>query len=246
MIYEGQKQITYNDIDANWDINLTAILKYMTEANWANGEELGIGVSQIPKTNLAFVTQRIAIKILMPPVLGDKFLLRTWPAEARRTTFVRKGVFLDLAGNKLIEWESLWVLVDMNKRKIKRPSELKADIPLYGDLGVAIATERIQLPTLENVEQVLSYTHKVDFSDLDPYQHMSNIKYGDLLTNVYRRDENRSSFMKQGTEIHFNYTNEGQIYDDILVSLYELENKILISGTTGAHAVFTAVVKHEE
>lgn len=245
MIYEQKKQITYNDIDANWDISLTAILRYMTESAWSNAEDLGIGVSQIPQTGLAFVIQRLAIKIYNPPILGDEFTLRTWPAETKRTTFVRKGAFLDQSGAKLIEWESLWVLVDINERKIKRPDVLKAEVPLYGELDNEAKTEKILLPERGSISNHRSYTHEVEFSDLDSYQHMSNTNYGDLLTNVYRQDESRSSFIKHGTQIHFNYVNEGQIYDKILVSLSEVENEIFIEGTTETHTVFTAIVRQE-
>ena len=246
MIYERKKQITYNDIDANGDISLTAVLKYMTEANWENAEEINIGISQIPKTNLAFVTQRIALKIHQLPGLGDPFILRTWPAEEKRLTFVRKGEFLDSSGNKLIQWESLWVLININKRKIKRPSALNIDVPLYGDLDVSITTEKIKLPDEQKIKHSLSYTHTVDFSDLDFYRHMSNTIYGNLLSNAYRRSGYCSPLMKAGAEIHFNYLNEGQLDDKISVSLQELENQIFLIGTTDVHTVFTANIKYEE
>jgi acyl-ACP thioesterase len=244
MIYESKKQITYNDIDANWEISLTAVLKYMNEATWANGEELGIGVSQIPDTGLAFVTQRIAIKVFHPPVLGEEFILKSWPAEIKRTTFTRKGEFLDSKGQKMIEWESLWVLFDINERKIKRPSELKVEVPCYGDRGVTIATEKIHLPVEENPILHGSSTYQVQFSDLDSYQHMTNTHYGNLLINAYReRDENITTFMKSGAEIHFNYHNEGQLDDQITVTVNQLGNAFYFTGETDEHKVFTGLIK---
>ena len=59
MIYKREKQMNFNDIDASGNMSLIAILRYMTEAHWGSAEELGIGIGEIPKTNLAFVTQRI-------------------------------------------------------------------------------------------------------------------------------------------------------------------------------------------
>jgi len=246
MIYERKKQMTYNDIDAFEKISLIALLKYMTEANWENAEELGIGISLIPQTGLAFVTQRIGLKIHQLPTLGDLFTIRTWPAGQNRLTFVRKGEFLNAAGEKLIEWESLWVLIDINERKIKRPSELAMDVPLYGDLGVEVTTQKIKLPDPSQIKSTTSYTHHVDFSDLDFYKHMSNTIYANLISNVYRRFNHDATFMKEGAEIQFNYLNEGQIDDEVLVTLNELEDQLFIVGTTASHTVFTAEITYKE
>jgi len=244
MIYEAKKQITYNDIDSNWDVTLTAVLKYMNEATWISGEQLKIGVSQIPKTGIAFVTQRIAIKVIHLPRLGDEFTIRTWPDGIKRSTFTRKGEFLDQAGQKLIEWESLWVLFDVNERKIKRPSELEVALPQHGNLGVEVVTEKIKVPT--EVKDGTAFTHQVQFSELDTYQHMSNINYGNLLANVYMINENRSTFMRDGAEIQFNYTNEGQLGDEILVTLSEGDHQLFVTGSTTNHQVFIATIKQEE
>ncbi|MCL1990772.1 MAG: thioesterase [Defluviitaleaceae bacterium] len=242
MIYEAKKQITYNDIDANWDVTLTAILKYMTEANWGNGEQIEVGVNHMLETGLAFVIQRIAIKILKLPILGDEFTLRTWHADTRRLTFTRKGEFLDKSGHKLIEWESLWVLFDVNDRRIKRPDVLNVPLSPYGSLGVSVETEKI-LPV--ESEHLASFKHCVQFSELDTYQHMSNTYYGNLLANVYACNESRSTFMKAGTEIQFNYINEGQLGDEVLVNLNQADHHLYITGETNKHQVFAATIKQE-
>lgn len=246
MIYEREKQITFNDIDANENMSLIALLRYMTEANWGSAEELGIGVSQIPKTNLAFVTQRIGMKIFRLPTLGENFKLRTWPSESRRLTFVRKGEMLSMTGEKLIEWESLWVLFNIHERKIKRPTDLQIDVPLYESQGVVIETEKIKIPDLVECQKQASYKHLVDFSDLDSYKHMSNTIYGNLLTNVYRRGEDKRPLLRPGAEIQFNYLNEGQMDQEVVVSLKEVEKQLFIVGETDVHTVFTAKISYEE
>jgi len=244
MLFETKKMVTYNDIDANWELSLTAILKYMNEASWLNAEDLGVGLSQIPFTNLAFVTQRISISVVgNPPQLAEEFTLKTWPGEVKRSTFTRRGAFEDKKGNTLIEWESLWVLVDMIDRKIVRPNALGVEVPEYGRLDTTIQTKRIKIP--DEIPMRMSYFHDVDFSDLDTYQHMSNTNYGNLVTNVYRRDENQTTFIQKGSKIHFNYNNEAQIFDQVDVKLYQENNDFYIEGKADYLTIFTVEINKE-
>ena len=242
MIHEQKRQITYGDIDANWDFSLTALLRLMSDASWASGEALGVGVSQIEKTGLAFTMQRMGIKIFGVPILGDEITIRTWADTIRRISFIRKGELLDSAGKKLIEWESLWVLYDITERKIKRPNALNQPIEKLGAKGVEIVTKKINLPTVSAIE---NYTYHVQFSDLDTYQNMRDTHYGDLISNVYMLEDSRTTFIKPGAEIQFNYSNEGQIDDIINIELFEHDDSLYVQGATGAQTLFKASIRIE-
>ena len=124
MIFEQERQIGFYDLDANGDIKLTALIKHMNEVSWKQAEELGAGIDATFEIGLTFILQRMGVRILQLPMVNQQIKVRTWPAEMTRSAFKRNGEILDLAGNKLLEWESLWVLIDINERKIKRPNVL--------------------------------------------------------------------------------------------------------------------------
>jgi len=242
MIYQKEEKISFYDLDANGDVKLTALLKYINEAAFYNAEDLGIGIEKTLKIDLAFIIQRIGVRIFKMPELNQKVVIRTWPGEITRSAFKRNGDIRNEAGNKLIEWESLWVLIDINERKIKRPSTFPIEIPRYGKMDVEVEANKIVIP--EEKEQHISYNHTVQFSELDINMHMNNAIYGDLIANVLAL--NPSSNVKTWKEVQFNYVHEAKLSDEVVVNCHQLNDNIYISGNSGEKTIFTTAISYEE
>ena len=238
MIYQQEKIVSFYDLDANGNIKLTALLKYMNEASWFHAEELGAGIDKTLEVNLAFIIQRIGIRIFKIPELNQKIMIQTWPAEETRSAFKRNGDIHDEAGDKIIEWESLWVLIDINERKIKRPSASPTEFPLSGKRGVEVKANKIVMP--EAKEPIGSYKHTVQFSELDINLHMNNAIYGDLIANVLALFP--APNIKKWKEVQFNYINEAKLSDEVAVNAYQSNNSLFISGDTKEKTIFTAMI----
>ena len=239
MIYEQKQKISFYDLDANGNTKLTALLKYMNEASWLHAEELGVGLEKTLEVGLAFIIQRIGVRIFKLPELSQTVTIRTWPAEETRSAFKRNGDITDEAGNKIIEWESLWVLIDINKRKIKRPSASPAEFPLYGKMGVEIVADKVVIP--EERIPYASYIHSVMFSDLDINMHMNSAIYGNLIANVLAPTDaaNISSFK----EVQFNYVHEAKLGDEVAVNAFYANESLYITGNSGEKTIFTVAIK---
>jgi len=242
MIYEQERIIGFGDLDANSDMKLTAFLKYISEAAFLNAEELGIGIDKTLETGLVFVIQRFGMKINQLPELNQKIIVRTWPGDITRSAFKRYGEFQDVDGNRLIEWETLWVLIDLNERKIKRPSSFPIEFPHYGKFDLTVASDRIKIP--EEAEAVASYHHPVRFSELDKLVHMNNAVYGDLVANVLKIGD--ALDMKAWQEVQFNYIHEAKLDDDIVVAASKVENDFYVSGNCGEKSIFSTKVTYKE
>ena len=242
MIYQQDKRISFYDLDAKGDVKLTAILKYMNEASWFHAEELGAGIDKTLELGLAFIIQRVGIRIFEIPELSQKITIRTWPAKMTRSAFKRNGDIHDETENKIIEWESLWVLIDINERKIKRPSASPTEFPLYGKKGVEIEANKI-IMSEEKVPQA-SYKHTVRFSELDINLHMNNAIYGDLIANILSRSN--SPKIKTWKEVQFNYIHEAKLNDKITVNAYQSNGDLYISGDTEEKTIFTAAINYKE
>ena len=250
MIFQQEKKISFYDLDANGDVKLTALLKYMNEASWFHAEELGVGIDKTLEAGLAFIIQRIGVRIIKLPELSQKITIRTWPAETTRSAFKRNGDICDKAGNKIIEWESLWVLIDINERKIKRPSALPMDFPLYGKRGVEIEANKIIMPGVKELhaskelmnskEPIGSYKHTVHFSELDINLHMNNAIYADLIANVLALSTSLN--IKKWKEVQFNYVHETKLSDEIAVNAYQANGSLYISGNSEKKPIFTAMI----
>jgi len=242
MIYQQKEKISFYDLDANGDVKLTALLKYIGEAAFYNAEDLGIGIEKTLKINLAFIMQRIGIRIFNMPEVNQEIVVRTWPGEITRSAFKRNGDICNEDGDKLIEWESLWVLIDINERKIKRPSVFPVELPCYGKMSVQVEANKIVMP--EEKELHVAYNHIVQFSELDINWHMNNAIYSDLISNVLAL--NTSPNINTWREVQFNYVHEAKLSDEVTVNAYGSDGSLYISGDLGEKIIFTAAINYGE
>jgi len=242
MIYERERIISFGDLDANGDIKLTALLKYISESAFFNAEDLGIGLEKTLPTGLVFLIQRFGMKINQLPEMGQNVTVRTWPGEIARSAFKRYGDIQDADGNRLIEWETLWVLVDINERKIKRPSAFPIEFPHYGKCDVTMESEKIKIP--EEAEAIASYNHLVRFSELDINMHMNNAIYGDLVANVLSLQD--CPGVKEWQEVQFNYIHEAKLGDEVVVDACKRENDLYVLGTCGEKSIFSTRITYKE
>jgi len=239
MSYQHEKKIGFLDLGAQGEMRLTALIKYINEVSGYSGELLGAGMEDTLKFGMVFVLQRLGLQIFSMPKLDDTLTIRTWPGEMTRSAFKRQGEMLNSAGVKIIEWESIWVLIDVNARKIKRPSEFPTEFPLYGRQGVEIEAEKVKIPA--ESEKLTAYNHTVRYSELDMYGHMNSANYADLIANVLAKVERQS--IENVREVQFNYINEAKLGDEVLVECQVLEDALYILGTSGEATVFTAEIK---
>ena len=237
MIYQHDKKINFYDLDAEGNMKLTALLKYINDASWYSAEAIGVGMRDTLKYDMVFLMQRFGIKIFNIPKMDETIKIRTWPGQSTRSAFKRQGVICSAGDEVIIEWESLWVLIDINERRIKRPNQLPIEFPTYGKQGVEIAAKKIKIPT---TTKLASYHHIVQYSELDVNGHMNNAIYADLVTNILAKIEKHS--MNSHKEVQFNYVNEAKLYDEILVECHCSVDTIYITGICDEAVVFTAEI----
>ena len=239
MIYEKRKKVSFYDLEANGEVKITAILKDINEAAFFNAEDLGIGLEKTLETNLVFLISRIGININRVPVLNEEITIRTWPGLATRSLFKRYGEILDVNQEKIMSWETIWVLIDTIERRIKKPSAFPVEIPQLGPLEVTASANKIIIPP--NTTLVNEINHLVKFSELDLNMHMNNAKYGDLILNVLSTTVFTNINLWE--EIQFNYINEAKLNDLLTIRALKSEDLIYIHGKMEDKDVFSAIVR---
>ena len=237
MLYEQNSQINFYDLNSRGDVKLTALLKHINIAAGTNADAIGVGLDVTVPLNLAFVVQRFGLRIFDWPTHRQTVKIRTWPSEIAKGTFIRRGDMWDVDGNKMMEWTSLWVLIDIKERKVKRPKALPIELPQYGTMGVEVEGQKIDV--LENAKLLASYPHTVRYSELDINMHMNNAVYGDLIANVV---ELGKVPYKKWREVQFNYLNEALLGDEINVECRKTEDALYVTGESQNRSVFSAKI----
>jgi len=237
-MYEGKTRITYYDLDFKGNVKLSAILRMVHIAADIDAIQLGVGFSILHPLNITFVLQRFGLKISRMPVYDETVTIRTWPADLARGTFIRKGDMHDAKGNKLMEWASLWIVFDIAKRKILKPSALPVKFEPTTDIEVDILPTKIILP--ENVGTPFSeHIHTVRYADVDTNMHMNNSIYGDLLGNAVFSSLDDCTPWK---EVQINYLGETRYGEEIKIAAYKSDGTYLVKGEAPGRTSFLASV----
>jgi len=237
-MYEGNTRITYYDLDFREKIKLSAILRMAHIAADVNANELGIGFETLHPLNMSFVIQRFGLKISRMPKYNETVAIRTWPADVSRGTFIRKGDMYDAEGKKVMEWASLWILFDIAKRKILKPSALPVAIPDLPDIMVNVTPDKV---VYDDIEVLSEHIHTVRYADVDTNMHMNNSIYGDLIGNAVFANNNDSP---EWAEVQINYLGETCLGDEINITTGKLgDDSLIVTGSCMGRPSFCAKIK---
>jgi len=162
------------DFQGTW--RSSAILTAMQEAAGAHSEMLGCGRDALLEKRIVWVSSRCEVRMDHYPRVGDKVTVETFPMPNRRWFFPRYYIFRGGEGERLGCAVTLWVLLNVDDRKMVPPGDVAALIPDNTDL-----TPPLGLPgTVEAVEGEETILRRMPrYFDLDVHQHVNNTRYAD-------------------------------------------------------------------
>ena len=238
-IYETKTRITYYDLDYRGKIKLSALLRMVHIAADVNARELGVGYDALAPLGMTFVLQRFGVSIARMPAYNEDVTIRTWPSDVSKGTFLRRGDMYDAKGEKIMEWASLWLLFDINARRVLRPSALPVTLEGLGSEGVEIMPEKIALP--EDFGRAFSqYSHTVSYRDVDTNMHVNNSIYGDLIGNAIFQASKIDMPMQDWKQVQINYLAEVRFGEDVAVSASQDGDGFIVKGESNGRVAFTA------
>jgi len=240
-LYEDTTRITYYDLDYHGKIKLSALLRMVHVAADVNAKTLGVGYNVLAPLGITFVLQRFGVFITRMPVYDEDITIRTWPSDVSKGTFLRRGDMHDKNGEKIMEWASLWLLFDINARRVLRPSALPVPLTGLGELGVTIMPEKLQLNEDFGAEYN-RYRHKASYRDADTNMHINNSIYGDLVGNAIFPESEIVLPRPNWTQVQINYLAEVRLGEEVEVCAYREQDVNTVVGKVGDRTAFIARV----
>lgn len=158
-----------------------AILSTLQDAAGAHADVLGCGRSMIVENNIVWVLTRIELQMRRYPKSGETIEIETFPMPNRRWFFPRCIILRDADGNELGAAVSLWVLMDMNTRRMAAPGAVADRLPDNSDLVAPISMPGSPA-RLEGDCSLL--TRLPAYTDLDVNGHVNNARYVDWLCDA--------------------------------------------------------------
>ena len=161
------------EADAHGFLRIMALMNILQDAADGSAIELGFGFEDCWKRGVSWVGSNYLIEINRLPKIHEKFIIETWPAEAKLWGAIRDFIVRDENGNELMRASSQWVLIDINR---KRPVPLAKYFSEYKAIEErAINIEFAKAKDFENPETEQEF--KVRFDDIDINNHVNNAVY---------------------------------------------------------------------
>lgn len=162
------------DCDVQRRMRPAALFVAMQEGGERHAITLGAGYDAMMAHGLFFALTRIHVRFVRAPRCGERVVHTTWPGVSNRFFCPRYHTFTLEDGTPLASAGALWVMLDVNDRKIVSPNTVDLHFPDTSDIPSPIDLPT-RLPHLgETTER---FVRTPMYSDYDINGHVNNTRY---------------------------------------------------------------------
>ena len=162
------------DSDVQRRMRPAALFVAMQEGGERHAITLGAGYDAMMAHGLFFALTRIHVRFVRAPRCGERVVHTTWPGVSNRFFCPRYHTFTLEDGTPLASAGALWVMLDVNDRKIVSPNTVDLHFPDTSDIPSPIDLPT-RLPHLgETTER---FVRTPTYSDYDINGHVNNTRY---------------------------------------------------------------------
>lgn len=216
-------EICFCDCDFKKRAKLHTILKLMSDiAGDAYGKSC-LTHDELWERGFVFLLTKISVHIGRIPTTNEFVTVETWEQGQKGIQYLRSFCFYDEKGEKIIEAQTSWVLVNPETRAIVRPSDFTgAFSPIPDRIPEVLPIGKFK-PVSELSE---AGERKVVFSDLDQNGHVYNATYASIACDYL-------PFELMGRDVsdfRINFKQEAVIGDSLLIKTAVLGDKATVTG----------------
>lgn len=179
MKIEIKKRIGFFEADSGLRLRPKAMMNYLQEAAAIHSDKAGYEAQKMMAKGVAWILHRINIHIHRQPAVGDELCIRTWHTGDKGFRAYRDFEIL-CGSEKLVSANSLWLLIDLNHKKILRIPKDTGECYTV-EKGHALNMDIDSWKPVLDFEPDLVQAVKTRPSDYDPLGHVNNALYFDYL-----------------------------------------------------------------
>lgn len=172
--YTDTYRVRVSDSDVNGCLKLPSFLQMMQELAKDHAEVLGVGSSTLSSQGLGWALAKLRLDIERLPTCGERISIKTWASSRTKITTEREFLLTDEMGDLVGSARTMWILFDLNKRRIER----------IDTLGDWLRTDELasdfkftDMPKSPDKDALLKSNFGVRKDDVDMNQHVNNAIY---------------------------------------------------------------------
>ena len=231
-MYTFNSRVRYSETDEKGLLSIAGIVNYFQDASTFQSEDLGAGVEVVSGLGLVWVLNSWQIVVHQRPKLSDRIVVGTFPTSFKGFMGHRNFFLEDAQGNRLVEANSIWTLLDINKGLPARvPAVIYEKYTLGEPLAMPAASRKITVPDGGVEEEAFL----VGRQHLDGNHHVNNGQYIAMAMGYLPED----FAVKQ---MRAEYRRQALLHDTIVPVVTADEGKRIVS-LNGADGQAYAVVE---
>lgn len=218
-------EIRSYELNANIELKPFVLLHYFEDVAYENAERLGFGFSATYPNGYAWFLIKYHMTFDKLPS-WENVKIKTWASENKGIQCRREFEVYNKDNEKIGSVSSLWVLIDMNTKKIVNSKKVLNFPPLSGEFALDTRFEKI--PVIERIDNEIILT--ASFEDIDMNKHVNNSNYIIWATKALDNEFLMNNSMK---EIEIYYKHEIKCGDSISSKVqYDSENNVSLHSFT--------------
>lgn len=214
MSYTVKMRVESYDVQPNRNIKISSLLKYLQKAAGDDADRSPLSYNALAEIGVAFVLTKMNLKILSDIKLYDEITIVTHARKTRGASFPRDSIVF--VGDKVVAYAgSMWVLLDLNKRSIVRPTTIEKSLGtlIFSDEDIFEICDVRRIVDVNSLSR--TNVHTVRYSELDMNKHLNNTFYSDIIFDCF--DENDLHSSDAGLYMQINYKSEARFNDELCV-----------------------------
>lgn len=98
-------------------LQVPILCRLLQEVATAHAAELGVAVDSLIESGVAWVLSRLDLRVEQWPRCDDEIVIETWPAAMNRLLTERRFRMLDADGHEVGSASTLWLVLDLERRR---------------------------------------------------------------------------------------------------------------------------------
>lgn len=173
-MYTFDSRVRYSETDERGLLSIAGIVDYFQDVSTFQSEDLGVGIDYLKQQDMLWVMSAWQIVIHRYPALGERITAGTFPYAFKSFMGMRNFFMDDGKGERLIEANSVWTLMNIKKGvPAKVTEEMYEKYIPEEKLPMDYAPRKIAVP--EGGSQRESF--QVGRQHLDGNHHVNNGQY---------------------------------------------------------------------
>lgn len=178
-------RVHYYEVNYRGDLLITSLMNYFGDVSMQQTEDLNVGMEFLNSHSIAWVLYKWDINIKKMPKYNEKVKVKTLAYGIKKFYSYRKFFVMDSMGNTIIEANSVWFLIDTNRRRaIRVPDYMYEAFNLNKEDKNELKIDKIQ--KVDRIDNKCKFN--VRYSDIDTNKHVNNAKYTSWAIESIPRD----------------------------------------------------------